>query len=88
MILEFINRPDGFYMNITGAIYRQETPFQQVFRDWNNDGDIYAESVATFGLIGDKNAARDSHIQPPKRLIYTRDEINELQRKGALKITY
>ena len=88
MILEFIHRPEGFYMNITGAIYRQETPFQQTFRDWNNDGDICAESVAAFTLIGDKNAARDSHIQPPKRLIYTRDEINELQRIGAIKITY
>ena len=80
MKIKFTARPADFYIDITGAIYEQQTPFKTAARDWNNDGDIYPEKVAPFFLIGDENTERDPRTRPPSKLILTAGEFDALKR--------
>ena len=79
MLIKFKNRPDGFYCDITGAIYKQIMPFSPVERDWNNDGDIYIEIVSVFILISDESQERDAWAQLPKKIVFNKWEWAEIQ---------
>ncbi len=51
----FKNQPETFGCKIVGEIYQQTGPFQQVERDCNQDGDVYAQKIAGFQKMTDVN---------------------------------
>lgn len=86
MRIKWIDRPANQYTALAGAIYEQITPFQPVERDWNNDGDIYTETVSVFELVADEKTTRDPWRQPPKRQILTKWEWKDMLEGGYIEI--
>jgi hypothetical protein len=77
-----INEPEGHIHS--GAIYKQVDDFKAVEHDWNNDGDVYTEKVATFeyvcGGTYDSNPYAPKSDLPQKRIVYRyEDFLNDLK---------
>lgn len=84
MLIKFVKRPEGFYMDITGAAYKQITPFEPVKRDWNNDGDTYTETVAVFRWL--EESRQGTWRTPPRKLVLSKYEFDSLLHNGDIII--
>lgn len=82
-----INEPEGHIHS--GSIYKQIDDFKVVENDWNNDGDVYTEKVATFeyvcgGTYADNPYASKSDL-PQKKIIYRYDDFLHDLKSGEIE---